>query len=846
MSARRHAALPTGGLLAVLVAVGPAAAEPYAEVLPEELIEPPVTSPYAFRDFPDRVLFGDMHIHSNLSPDAGLLGTSLTAADVYRAARGETVMSNTGQPFRLVRPLDFLVLTDHAEAMGLAPMMRESNPLLLSSERGRQVYEGFNGGPEAAVAAFGTLLADLSAGIDPFADIDMAGSIWPEFVELADRYDQPGVFTAMTGFEWTSQPSGNNLHRIVVFADGADKTSRVRPFSALDGQDPAMLWDYMEAYEELTGGRVFAHVHNGNLSNGIAFTAETFDGTPMDADYAARRSRWEPIMEITQIKGDGETHPFLSPDDEFADFERWDVGNLDGSTPKTPDMLRYEYARSALLTGLEVEAATGANPYDFGFNGTTDSHTGLASSGENNFFGKFAGTEPGPGRLDKVVIPSADPTIRIVSAQESASGLTGVWARENTRDEIFDAMLRKEIFATTGTRMRVRLFAGWDFGPGDELVPDFSGLGYRKGVPMGGCRNAPIPRPSGIHPKAEARRRAKSHGAAPETAARPSATWAGSAKATSPASCPVGRLFARREPDLPDPAALRRHAPPHRRLARRGRGGARLTPSDAYRFARGEQITASSGQPVKLTRPLDFLVVADHSDNMGFFPALSGGDPTMLADPTGRRWYDLMNGRGHDRHARDHRGDEQRQLPRPRSPSRPDSPMFRDAWTATIDAAETYNDPGRFTAFIGYEWTSQAAFNIHRNVIYRDGGDLARQVLPFTVAPPLGSPRDSDLWKWMEAYEEKTGGDVLAIAHNGNVSNGLMFPTDPALHGPPRRPGLCRGAGEVGAGLRGHADEGRRRDASVPVAQRRVRRLRDLGQGQPEPERSQDARDAAP
>ncbi|MCZ0964370.1 DUF3604 domain-containing protein [Paracoccus benzoatiresistens] len=482
------------GLLAALVffsASAVARAEPPGEVALEDFVQPVSTSPYAFRDFPDRVLFGDMHIHSNLSPDAGLLGTSLSPEDVYRAARGETVRSNTGQPFRLVRPLDFLVLTDHAEAMGLATMIRDSSPVLLASTRGREVWQGFNGGPEAALQAFGSLLADLSAGTDPFADIDMAGSIWPEFVELADRYNQPGVFTAMTGFEWTSQPDGNNLHRIVVFADGADKTSRVRPFSALDSQDPAELWNYMENYEALTGGRVFAHVHNGNLSNGIAFTAGTFDGTPMDADYAARRSRWEPIMEITQIKGDGETHPILSPDDEFASFERWDVTNLDGSAPKTPEMLRYEYARTALLTGLEVEARVGVNPYDFGFNGTTDSHTGLASSGEENYFGKFPGTEPGPDRFFKTVVPAADPSLRIISAQESAAGLTGAWVRENTRDEIFDAMLRKEIFATTGTRLRVRLFAGWDFKPGDELMSDFSGLGYTRGIPMGGRLDSP-------------------------------------------------------------------------------------------------------------------------------------------------------------------------------------------------------------------------------------------------------------------------------------------------------------------------------------------------------------------
>ena len=473
-------------LAALALLPGLTLAQSIAEAKPGDMTSLKHYSPYAFRDFPDQVFFGDMHIHSNLSADAGMLGTSLSAADVYRAARGETVMSNTGQPFRLVRPLDFLVLTDHAEAMGLAPMMRESNPVLLSSKRGREVWEAFSAGGEQAMKAFGGLLAEVSAGRDPFSDIDMAGSIWPEFVKLADTYNQPGVFTAMTGFEWTSQPSGNNLHRIVVFADGADKTSRVRPFSLFDSQDPAKLWDYMERYEALTGGRVFAHVHNGNLSNGLAFTAATFDGTPMDAAYAARRSRWEPIMEITQIKGDGETHPYLSPEDEFADFERWDVANLDGSAPKKKEMLRYEYGRSALLTGLEVEAKVGVNPYDFGFNGTTDSHTGLPSSGEENYFGKMPGTEPRPDRAGGEVIPAADPALRIITAQESASGLTGVWARENTRSELFDAFVRKEIYATTGTRIRVRLFAGWEFKPGDELVADFVGLGYTHGVPMGG------------------------------------------------------------------------------------------------------------------------------------------------------------------------------------------------------------------------------------------------------------------------------------------------------------------------------------------------------------------------
>lgn len=443
-------------------------------------------SPYAHRNFPDKVLFGDMHLHTNLSPDAGLMGTSLTVEDAYRAARGRTVTSNSGQPFQLVRPLDFLVVTDHAEYMGLGVMIREANPILLANPYGKWLWESFTAGGERAMEAFASIVNDGTTGNDRLGDTDMAPTIWREFVQTADRFNEPGVFTAMTGFEWTSMPGGNNLHRVVVFADGADKTGQVVPFSLLDSQNPEDLWKYLENYERDTGGRALAHVHNGNLSNGTAFTKTRFNGQPVNAAYAEARIRWEPIVEISQIKGDGETHPFLSPDDEFADFERWDLSNLDGSAPKTNAMLQYEYGRSALKIGLELEAKLGVNPYQFGFNASSDSHTGLASTGEENYFGKMASAEPGPNRFEGDVIRAADPSLRITKSQESAAGLTAVWARENTREEIFDSLRRKEIYATTGTRLRVRLFAGWDFAPGDELVPDFAGLGYRKGVPMGG------------------------------------------------------------------------------------------------------------------------------------------------------------------------------------------------------------------------------------------------------------------------------------------------------------------------------------------------------------------------
>ncbi len=259
-----------------------------------------------------------------------------------------------------------------------------------------------------------------------------------------------------------------------------------------DSEDPEDLWRYLAVYEAETGGQALAIPHNGNLSNGTMFTETTFSGNPIDRAYAEARMRWEPIIEVTQMKGDGETHPLLSPEDEFADYEKWDVGNIDGSAAKEDGMLQYEYGRSALKLGLKLGQQLGANPYKFGLSGATDTHTGLTTTREENYFGKYANTEPSADRHNHEVIPADDPALRILTSQELASGLTAVWARENTRAAIFDAMARKEVYATTGTRIRVRVFAGWDFEAAEVSRPDFVSEGYRRGVPMGGdLREAP-------------------------------------------------------------------------------------------------------------------------------------------------------------------------------------------------------------------------------------------------------------------------------------------------------------------------------------------------------------------
>ena len=444
-------------------------------------------SPYVDRNIPDRVFWGDTHLHTSYSPDAGLVGNTLGPEEAYRFARGEEVTASSGLRAKLLRPLDFLVVSDHAEYIGLADLIRSSDPALLADPIGKRWHDLFRSGPEGAYKAFVEILGSATSRQEQFRGDAIKRSIWERFTATAERYNEPGRFSAFIGFEWSSLPKGNNLHRVVIFRDDAERARQVLPYSLFDSEDPEDLWTYLAAYEKKTNGRVLAIPHNGNLSNGLMFAEKTFTGRPIDRAYAETRMKWEPLVEVTQIKGDGETHPFLSSEDEFADYENWDKGNLNLSKLKEKWMLQHEYARSALKLGLKLEQQAGANPFKFGMIGSTDSHTSLAATREENYFGKFAQTEPRADRYKHAFMKSpVDPKVTVLSSEEVASGLAAVWARENTREAIFDAMERKEVYATTGTRIQVRVFAGWDFTADEVQRPDFAEQGYRRGVPMGG------------------------------------------------------------------------------------------------------------------------------------------------------------------------------------------------------------------------------------------------------------------------------------------------------------------------------------------------------------------------
>ena len=450
-------------------------------------------SPYAGRSFPTEVFWGDTHLHTGNSLDAGSFGARLLPEDAHRFARGEELTSSTGLKVKLSRPLDFLVVADHSDNMGFFPLLNAGDPKMLADPTGKRWYDMIQAGGQDAVTAAVEVIQSLTGNSFPEAlylapGTDAYRAAWEQTIAAAEKYNEPGRYTALHGYEWTSTEKGLNRHRVVIYRDGKHKVSMMEPYTTLTpwgSPNERDLWKWMQSYEDKTGGRMLAIGHNGNMSNGTMFPViDTFSGEPYDQAWAEERIKWEPLYEITQIKGDGETHPLLSPNDEFADYETWDQGNLDLTEFKTDDMLQYEYGRSALGIGIQLEQKLGVNPYKVGFIGSTDSHTGLATAQEDNFFGKHSGAEPNPQRVEH-------PMAKVGDAEYTgwgmvASGLAAVWARENTREALFDAMENKETYATTGSRMMVRFFGGWNFTDEDAQNRLPAAVGYGKGVPMGG------------------------------------------------------------------------------------------------------------------------------------------------------------------------------------------------------------------------------------------------------------------------------------------------------------------------------------------------------------------------
>ncbi|MFT5483973.1 MAG: hypothetical protein ACI9GW_002632 [Halieaceae bacterium] len=451
-----------------------------------------------------QLLFGDTHLHTSYSFDAYLNKNQTADPDTaYRWAKGLPVI----HPYNRARvqintPLDFLVVSDHAELMGVIRAtnldIAEEDDLglwgnfkrwygvivldrAIESGEGSEIFNALL--PKSASQPGGDPVADAA---NEFADTIYGDTLatetnaWHEIVDAAERHNAPGEFTTFIGWEWSSIPTGANLHRIVFTPDSGDKAKQFVPYGSDQSQYPEDLWQWLEETQGRTGTRFLAMPHNSNISKGYMYAATTLKGAPITAEYARERMRWEPVSEITQIKGDSETHPSLSPSDEFAEFETYEhyiQQDLQAYAPVAAD-----YARSALRLGLAIEQQTGVNPYQFGMIGSTDSHSGLSSAEENNFWGKFARDSTPQTKVNGDSVGGG----KVTGWNMSASGLAAVWAKDNTREEIFAAFKRKEVYATTGTRLQVRVFGGWNF---DETVveaADFAAIGYEQGVPMGG------------------------------------------------------------------------------------------------------------------------------------------------------------------------------------------------------------------------------------------------------------------------------------------------------------------------------------------------------------------------
>jgi hypothetical protein len=446
------------------------------------------------------VYFGDTHNHTANSGDAFMAGNRLTPEQAYRFARGEEVISSSGVPAKLSRPLDFLVVADHAEGLGLMQEVYKGNPAFVSDPTLAGWSKAMKAGGNEAASAQNEVTKAAAMGTlpPPLKDKSVVGpvmmSVWQQYTATAEKYNEPGRFTAMIGYEWTSVPGGNNLHRNVMFRDGKASADQVFPFSSWNSEDPQKLWEWMAQYEQKTGGKLLAIAHNGNLSNGRMFELVDFAGQALTREYAELRARYDVLQEIVQTKGNSETHPLYSPNDEFAGdlgVAGWEYGNLTlTDAPLTKEMMPTNYLRAGLMRGLEQEAKLGVNPFKFGVVGSTDVHNSLTAIEEDNFFGKMPIQEPSPHRWDH--LSKASDWKEGVTKRSRytwhylGAGYAAVWATENTREALWDAMKRKEVYGTSGTRMTVRFFGGWDYQSADLNNRNFAWVGYQKGVPMGG------------------------------------------------------------------------------------------------------------------------------------------------------------------------------------------------------------------------------------------------------------------------------------------------------------------------------------------------------------------------
>ncbi len=443
-------------------------------------------------EYPEQVYWGDTHVHTDNSIDAFGFGNRLDTEAAMRFAKGEQVTSTKGVEAQLSQPLDFIVIADHAAALGATKALYNAPRIaLLGDEFLLRWYDMMHESEEGSLRVTAELIDGAANGTlpdnftDQEAQAERVGELWTEHGNIIERYNEPGKFTAFMGFEYTPMPGGDNLHRVVMFRDNAEKATQVIPFSSQQSLNVEDLWAYMSAYEKKTGGQMLSIPHNSNVSNGQMFSMNKFDGSPIDAAYAKTRAMREPIIEVTQIKGDSETHPFLSPNDEFASYgvAGWDKYNLSATKPMAESSYAGSYTREALKRGLILEGQTGANPFKFGMIGSSDTHTSLADVREKNFTGKHTGNEPNV--KDRALAPQN------LGTREGrfgwhylSSGYAGVWATSNTREAIFDAMMRREVYATTGPRMQVRFFGGFDYSADD--VSNLVSNGYAKGVPMGG------------------------------------------------------------------------------------------------------------------------------------------------------------------------------------------------------------------------------------------------------------------------------------------------------------------------------------------------------------------------